>query len=397
MPLTEEQIPAIQEALREEGMDGWFLSCFQANDPVSLDLLGLAGHDLVSRRCYYLIPAEGEPRRLCHGLEPKMLDRMPGSLAFYTTWRQHEEQLETLLTGCRRVAAHYSPENRIPTISRLDAGSAEFLSNRGIELVSAADLAQRFVAVWSPEQLDSHRRASTHLHEIVLMAFDQISEALATSRAIDEYTLQKFILDQFTARGLMTEANPIVGVNRNAADPHYQPSAERTTPIRSDDFVLIDLWAKEGAPESIYGDITWCGVAAASPTDRQQEIFEIVRDARDAGLELVRERYPNQPVAGYEVDDATREVIDEAGYGEYFIHRTGHSIGVTDHGPGANIDNYETHDTRLLIPMTGFSIEPGIYLPEEFGVRLEIDVALTPDGVEVTGAEPQTELIRILA
>ena len=377
-------------------MDGWFLSCFQRNDPVSLDLLGLASKDLVSRRCYYLIPAEGEPRRLCHGLEPAMLDAVPGSIAFYTTWRQHEEELTRLLAGMERIAAHYSPENRIPSISRLDAGTAEFLTNRGIELVSADDLAQRFVAVWSQAQLDSHRRASTHLHEIVLLAFDQITQAFNDDRDVDEYAVQQFILGQFTSRGLVTEADPIVGVNRNAADPHYQPTAERTSPISRGDFVLIDLWCKEAEADSIYGDITWCGVAAASPTDRQQEIFEIVRDARDAGLNLVRARFPEQPVAGYEVDDATRQVIDDAGYGEYFIHRTGHSIGVTDHGPGANIDNFETHDTRLLIPMTGFSIEPGIYLPDEFGVRLEIDVALTPEGVEVTGAEPQEELIRLL-
>ncbi len=396
MALRKEQLPDIQKALRDADLDGWFLSCFQFNDPVSLDLLGLADHDLVSRRCYYLIPAEGEPRRLCHGLEPEMLSGLPGSLSFYTTWRQHEEGLRQLLHGVSRVAAHYSPNNELPSISRLDAGTAEFLTAQGIELISAADLAQQFVAVWSPEQLDSHRRASTHLHEIVRLAFDQISQALRAGEEIDEYTVQQFILNQFDTRGMMTEADPIVGVNRNAADPHYQPNVEVTEQVRKGDFVLIDLWAKETGPGSIYGDITWCGVADSAPTDRHQEIWEIVRDARDAGLELVQDRYPQHPVAGFEVDDATRNVIDEAGYGEYFIHRTGHSIGVTDHGPGANIDNFETHDTRLLLPMTGFSIEPGIYLSEEFGVRSEIDVALTADGVEVTGGEPQIELIRLL-
>ena len=396
MSLKPEQLPAIQQALQQQELDGWFLSCFQHNDPVSLDLLGLADKDLVSRRCYYLIPAQGEPRRLCHGLEPAMLDQMPGSIDFYTTWRQHEQALTDLLSGMKRIAAHYSPENQIPTISRLDAGTAEFLTKRGIELVSAADLAQQFVAVWTVEQLESHRRACTHLHEIVLLAFDQISAALRGDQAIDEYTVQQFILNQFANRGLMNEADPIVGVNQHAADPHYQPGPDTSWPIKPADFVLIDLWAKETDSGSIYGDITWCGVAAAAPTDRHQEIFTIVRDARDAGAQLVQNRYPQTPVAGYEVDDATRNVINDAGYGEYFIHRTGHSIGVTDHGPGANIDNFETHDTRLLLPMTGFSIEPGIYLPEEFGVRSEINIALTPDGAEITGGEPQRELIRLL-
>ena len=391
-----ERIAEVQAALEEADLDGWLLSCFQRNDPVSLELLGLSQMRLVTRRCYYLVPRTGPARKLVHGLEPAMLDHLPGEKRSYVRWQELSRELEALVDGVGRLAVHYSPENQLPTISRLDAGTAEFLRARGAELVSAADLAQRFAATWSDAQLASHRRASEHLHRIVLRAFSLVGQSLKAGDAINEYSVQKFILERFDEAGLHTEADPIVGVNAHAADPHYQPSAESSAPIRPDDFLLIDLWAKERNGESIYADITWCGVCAAAPTERQQEVFSIVSKARDAGIELVRSRFPDESVCGYEVDDAVRRVIDEAGFGQYFIHRTGHSIGIEDHGQGANIDNFETHDTRQLLPMTGFSIEPGVYLPEEFGVRSEVNVALTPDGAEVTGGEPQRELIRIL-
>ena len=318
-----------------------------------------------------------------------MLDHLPGGKSSYLTWQEHSERLAELVAGYRRLAAQYSPDNQLPSISRLDAGTAEFLRGRGVELVSAADLAQRFAAVWSDEQLDGHRRANEHLHRLARAAFDKVGRALREGHDIDEYAVQQFIVEGFEQAGLWSESPPIVGVNAQSADPHYQPAADRTQPIRQGDFLLIDLWAKEKKPGSVYADICWCGVCAASPTDRQQEIFSIVANARDAGLALVQSRYPAQPVRGYEVDDAARQVIADAGYAERFIHRTGHSLGIQDHGQGANMDNLETHDTRLLLPMTGFSIEPGIYLEGDFGVRLEINVALTPEGAEVTGGEPQ--------
>ncbi|MDH3255853.1 MAG: M24 family metallopeptidase, partial [Acidobacteriota bacterium] len=284
----------------------------------------------------------------------------------------------------------------LPTISRLDAGTAELLRGFGVELTSSAELVQAFAAVWTPQQLESHRRASVHLHRIVLAAFDQAAEALRRDGNSDEHTIQQFILEQFERNDLWTESPPIVGVNANSADPHYQPSVDRSTPIRPGDFLLIDLWAKEKPAESIYADITWCGVCAAAASDRQAELFGVAVAARDAGWDLVRRRYPDRVVRGFEVDDATRGVIDQAGFGDFFIHRTGHSIGIQDHGQGANMDNLETHDERRLVAMTGFSIEPGIYLTGEFGVRTEINVALTPEGAEITGAEPQRELLRLL-
>lgn len=393
-----ERIPAIQSALAEAGLDGWLFACFQQNDPIGMDLLGLSGEGkLVTRRCYYLVPREGEPKKLVHALEPAMLDHLPGSKSVYLTWQKHREEIAKLVSGFKKLAAQYSPNNELPTVSRLDAGTVELVRAAGVELASSADLAQRFAATWTQEQLEGHRRANVHLHRIALEAFHKVADALRRGDEIDEYAVQRFILDAMDLAGLWTESDPIVGVNAHSADPHYQPGPGVSSPIRKGDFLLIDLWAKEKQPASVYADITWVGVCDAAPTDRQQEVFDVVAGGRDAAWELVKSRFPHQPVAGFEVDDAAREFIRKAGFGDYFIHRTGHSIGITDHGQGANMDNLETHDTRLLLPMTGFSIEPGVYLTGDFGVRSEINVALTADAPEITGGEPQRELLRLLA
>ncbi|MDX1632694.1 MAG: Xaa-Pro peptidase family protein [Thermoanaerobaculia bacterium] len=394
--MLDDQIPAIQDALQEMDADGWLFACFQKNDPISFDLLGLDEDRLVTRRCYYLIPRGGDPKKLNHRLEPWMLDHLPGEKSLYLSWREHATELGRLVEGRERLVAQYSPDNQIPSVSRLDAGTADFLRGLDIELLSSADLVQRFAATWSPEQIDSHRRAAGNLHDIVHAAFASVGEALRADRAIDEYTVQRFILEQFAAHQMISEADPIVAVNEHAADPHYQPGPDRTSPIEKGDFLLIDLWAKEERSRSVYADITWCGVCASAPTDRQEKIWRYVADARDAALGLIRGRYPDRTVRGYEVDDAARQVIVEAGYGDRFIHRTGHSLGIQDHGQGANMDNLETHDTRPLIPNTGFSIEPGIYIPNDLGIRSEINVLLTPDEVEVTGGDPQEELLRLL-
>lgn len=390
------RLPEIQRALAAAGLDGWLFAAFQQNDPVSIDLLGLAGKHLVTRRCYYFIPAAGEPRKLAHALEPAMLDHLPGGKSTYLRWQELRAALPQLVAGCRAIAAQYSPYNELPAVSRLDAGTAELLRAAGISLASSADLVQAFAATWSAEQLESHRRANLHLHRIVKEAFARVADHLRDGESISELEVQHWILNAFAQAELWSEAPPIVGVNEHAADPHFTPDAETSRPIRRGDFLLIDLWAKEKPAESIYADITWCGVCAPSPTDRQQEIWAITAAARDAGIELVHSRYPHTAVRGFEVDDATRGVIERAGYGRQFIHRTGHSIGIQDHGQGANMDNLETHDTRRLLPMTGFSIEPGIYFPGEFGVRTEVNVALTVEAAEVTGGEPQSELLRLL-
>ena len=395
-PMLTDRISEIQSALSDAGLDGWLFSCFQQNDPISFELLGLPEGALVSRRCYYLVPASGDPRKLVHALEPAMLDHLPGQKREYLTWEKHRQELEQLVAGQSRLAAQYSPLNALPSISRLDAGTAELVRGQGVELVSSADLVQQFAAVWSEEQLAGHRRSCAHLHEIALAAFERVGTALRGGETPQEYEIQQFIMSQFEQRGMWTENEPIVGVNANSADPHFQPAADKTSPIREGDFLLIDLWAKEKQPGSVYADICWCGVCAPAPTDRQQEIFNTVAAARDAGFQLIADRYPNEPIHGYEVDDAARAVIEAAGYGDLFIHRTGHSIGISDHGQGANMDNLETHDTRPLQPMTGFSIEPGIYFPGDFGVRCEINVVLTATAAEITGGEPQRDLLRLL-
>ncbi len=393
-----ERITDIQNALAEAGLDGWLFACFQQIDPVGLDLLSLNGEGkLVTRRCYYLIPRTGEPKKLVHAIESSMLDHLPGGKDVYLPWQEHRTKLGDLVAGTRRIAAQYSPNNELPNISRLDAGTAELLRSFGVELVTSADLVQQFAAVWTEEQLAGHRRANVHLHRIALEAFAEVEKLLRRGEAGDEYTIQRFILESFEKAGLWAESDPIVGVNGHAADPHYQPGPGRSAPIRPGDFLLIDLWAKEKHPTSVYADITWVGVCAASPTDRQQEVWAAVSGARDASWELVRSRFPHTPIAGWEVDEVGREVIRRAGFGDRFIHRTGHSIGTSDHGQGANMDNLETHDTRRLLPMTGFSIEPGVYLTDDFGIRSEINVALTATTAEITGAEPQRELLRLLA
>ena len=390
------RIPQIQQALRDAQLDGWLFAVFQLNDPISLDLLGLGGSHLVTRRCYYLIPANGEPRKLVNRLEPAMLDGLPGRGSAYTTWQEHRSAVEALVAGSRRLAAQYSPMNQIPTVSRLDAGTADLLRGAGVELVSSAELVQRFAATWTDEQLAGHRRACTALHELVLEAFKLVGDKLRQGGPIDEFAVQKFLLEGFERRGLWAESAPIVGVNAHSADPHYQPSAEGSSPIKKGDFLLIDLWAKERAAGSVYADITWVGSCGSSPTDKQREVFRAVARARDAAFELIASRYPKTEVRGYEVDRAARQTIESAGYGSHFIHRTGHSIGITDHGQGANMDDLETHDERRLQSMTGFSIEPGIYLAGDFGVRSEINVALTPERAEITGGEPQRELLVLL-
>jgi Xaa-Pro dipeptidase len=392
-----DRIPDIQQALRDAELDGWLFAVFQLNDPISLDLLGLGGNHMVTRRCYYLVPAQGQPRKLVNRLEPAMLDALPGTTAAYTTWQEHRGAVEALVAGAKRLAAQYSPLNQIPTVSRLDAGTAELVRGAGVELVSSAELVQRFAATWSDQQLAGHRRACTALHELVRAAFGLVGDALRRGDAIDEHAVQRFLLEGFERRGIWAESAPIVGVNAHSADPHYQPKPTGSSPIEKGDFLLIDLWAKERAPQSVYADITWVGSCAAAPTDRQNEVFLAVAGARDAAFALIASRYPKAAVRGYEVDRAARDTIERAGYGPQFFHRTGHSIGITDHGQGANMDDLETHDERRLQVMTGFSIEPGIYFPGDFGVRSEINVALLPDRAEITGGEPQRDLLKLLA
>ena len=377
------RITEIQAALVEAGLDGWLFFDHHSRDPLAYRVLRFEPPRMVTRRWYYFIPAVGEPRGLVHRIESTMLDALPGAKAIYSGWRKLDEGLRHLLAGARRIAMQYSPNGAVFTASLVDGGTLEQIRSLGLEVVSSADLLQRFEARWTAAQLESHLEAGRRVDAIRRAAFEAIRPG------VTEHAVQRFIREAFDRDGLFTDHGPIVAVNANASDPHYEPTAACSAAIRPGDVVLIDLWAKLKEPGSVYYDITWTGFYGAAVPDRVQNVFAVVRDARKKGSETAR-----AGLAGFEIDDAVRHHITAAGYGEYFVHRTGHSIGEDVHGAGANMDNLETHDTRRLIPATCFSVEPGIYLPE-FGIRSEVNVYINADGSARVTGEEQTELVRI--
>lgn len=391
------RIAEIQEALRAvPGLDGWLFYDFRGSDPLAYRVLRLDPDRHVTRRWYYWLPARGRPAKLVHRIEPRSLDELPGEARIYLSWADQQAGLAALLAGAKRVAMQYSPRNAIPYISRVDAGTVELVRSFGIEVVSSADLVQRFEAVWDERQLASHRYAVDGLRRIVEEAFAHVGRTLAAGGALTEYDLQQFILDRIRIHGLVTATPPIAAVNAHSADPHYSPGPAGSAVLRRGDLVLIDLWAKRPEAGSVYGDITWTGYVGPSVPARHREIFSIVRAARDTALDFVRAqvRAGSFP-CGWEVDEVCRGVIREAGFGDHFLHRTGHSIGEEVHGNGANIDNLETQDGRRLLPHTCFSIEPGIYLTGEFGIRSELDVYLSDRDVLVFGQPVQAEIVPI--
>ena len=385
-----QRLRAIQAALQDERLDGWLFYDFRGSDPLAYRILGLDSGTLSTRRWYYFVPDDGPPVGLVSTVEPHRLDGLPGTTRTFFTWQEHDGALAEILRGPRRIAMQYSPRNAIPYVARVDAGTLELVRESGVEVVSSADLVQRFEAVWTDAQWHSHVRAADAVGDTVHAAFDYLRSAAPVS----EYEVQRFILERFARHGLTTHHPPVVAAGAHSADPHYTPGPEGSAVIRPGDFVLIDLWAKE--PHGVYADITWTGFMGTSVPDRYRTIFEIVRNARDAAVAFVENRVgQGQAFSGHEVDAAARAVITDAGYGDRFIHRTGHSIGEEVHGNGANMDGAETRDTRRVLPRTCFSIEPGIYLPGEFGVRSEIDVYVTERDVRVTGRPAQTEVVPI--
>ena len=395
--MDEDRLREIQRALQNEqneSLDGWLFYDFRGSDPLAYRILGLDSTEISTRRWYYFIPADGAPLGLVSTIEPYRLDSLPGQKLRFFTWQQHDDRLAEILRNRRRIAMQYSPGNAIPYISRVDAGTIETIRQLGVEVVSSADLVQRFEAVWTREQWHSHLRAATVVRETVDAAFGYLRDH-TDKTALSEYQVQQFILDRFAQSGLTTYHPPVVAANAHSADPHYTPTADQTALIRPGDFVLIDLWAKE--PDGVYADITWTGFMGKVVPERYQTIFHLVRDARDAAVSFVKERVAGgQTFFGHEVDAASRTVIAAAGYGDRFFHRTGHSIGQEVHGNGANMDGVETRDTRRVLPHTCFSVEPGIYLAGDFGVRSEVDVYVTQDEAIVTGDPVQTEVVPIL-
>jgi Xaa-Pro aminopeptidase len=384
----------IQAALQSEQLDGWLFFDHHRRDPLAYRILGLSQELQPTRRWYYLIPASGEPRALVHRVEPHMLDALPGSKTFYSRWREQTSRLEELLAGARRIAMQFSPNCAIPYVAMVDAGTVELVRGTGVEVVSSADLVQSFEARWSDEQFESHMRAGRLMDQLRGEAFDVVRDRLRNGVIVSEWDIRSFLLRRFRESGLITDHGPIVAVNANASDPHYEPSGERHSPIQKGDLLLIDMWAKLDAPEAVYYDITWTGFCGPEPPAAILNVFDVVTTARDKGVAFVQNGKAGGKVfCGYEVDDAVREHIDRRGYGDYFIHRTGHSIGTNVHGAGANMDNFETHDERRIVSRTCFSVEPGVYLPE-FGIRSEVNVYVGDHDAVVTG-EIQRELLRL--
>jgi len=384
-------LTAIQQALAEQGMDAWLFYDHHNRDEIAYSILGLPKLH-VTRRWFYLIPAKGEPVKLNHRVEPRHLEGLPGVQQHYGAWRELHEKLAAMLKPYRRVAMQYSPNNDIMYVSLVDGGMLELVRSFGVEVVTSADLVSRFEAVLSDAQIATHFAARDSMDRIMAATFKEIGQRVRNG-GWNEWGVRQWIGEAFQRENLVTDDLPIVGANENAGNPHYEPTAETHRPIRVGDFVLLDMWAKKDVPGAVYYDITWTGVLG-EPSAKQQEIFRIVRDARKAGAKKVMDAFAaGQRIEGWEVDAATRALIDQAGYGEWFVHRTGHSIGTSVHGNGANMDNLETKDTRQILPNTLFSVEPGIYLPE-FGVRSEVDVLIHNGRAQVTGAE-QEELVII--
>ena len=378
-------IPAIQASLREQGLDGWLLYDFHGSNPIARRLAGLdASAKLTTRRWYYLIPAQGEPRGLVHRIERESLEHLPGARREYAGREQLAAGLETLLDGAARLAMEYSPLCAIPYLSRIDAGTIEGIRALGIEVVSSGDLVQRFEAVWDAAALDSHRDASARLHDIKDRTFDLLA-AEVRGGALTEYAVQNAMSGWFAEQRLVSDSPPVVAAAESSGNPHYLPTAERHRPIRTDELVLIDLWGKLDRRGAVFADITWVAYTGRRVPDDYGSVFAVARDARDAAIALVRERTRSgAPPRGWEVDRAARDVIEAAGHGEHFVHRTGHSLGEAVHGNGVHMDDYETHDERRLLAGSGFTIEPGIYF-DRFGVRTEVNVYVDAHDASVTG------------
>jgi Xaa-Pro aminopeptidase len=389
-------LAAIQTALRDAALDGWLFYDHHHRDPIAYRILGLDAESFVSRRWFYFVPAHGEPRKLVHRIESGKLDTLPGAKREYSSWQELERELEAMLTGNTKIAMQYSPRNAIMYVAMVDAGTVELLRSLGKDIVSSADLVSVFEAVLTEAQIATHYEAQRRLDEVLAAGWKRIGEAVRTGAGTNEFAMVEFLQEGIRRAGLFTDHGPNVSVGANSADSHYEPTRESSQPLRNGDFVLIDIWAKlANDPTAVWYDITWTGVIGREPTEREQLIFATVRDARDAAIARIENAFASgTPIAGWEADDAARDLIRNAGFGDYFTHRTGHSIATELHGNGAHLDNLETHDERRILPNTCFSVEPGLYFPGEFGVRNEVDMLALPGRAVVTGPR-QNELLRI--
>jgi len=387
-------IAAVQRALKDEGFDAWLLYDFHGSNPIATRVAGLdRTGKMATRRWYYVIPASGEPRGLVHAIERHNLDELPGVKRPYSGRQQLDTGLKELLDGLKRVAMEYSPGNNIPYLSRVDAGTIEAVRQLGIDVVSSGDLVQRFEAVWSDAVYQTHVAASDRLYQVKDRAFELIRDRVRARAALNEHEVQQRMVGWFEELGLKPEL-PNVSAQENAGNPHYMPPETGSRSIGPNELVLLDLWGKLRSPGAVFADITWVGYTGAAVPDEYARAFAAARDGRDAAIELVRaSTAEGGDLRGWQVDRACRDVIDRAGFGALFIHRTGHSLGEEVHGNGVHMDDYETKDDRRLIPGTGFTIEPGVYT-ERFGVRTEINMFVGEREARVTGAL-QKEIVNI--
>jgi Xaa-Pro dipeptidase len=387
----------LQSALREQDFDGWLFYDHHHRDPIAYRILGLDVSSFVSRRWFYFVPASGEPKKLVHRIESGKLDSLPGSKEEYSSWQELEQKLENMLSGATRIAMQYSPRNAIMYVAMVDAGTIELIRNMGKTIVSSADLVSIFEAVLTEDQIATHFVAQQKLDEVLRSGWKFIGDSVrGPSKQSDEFSVVQLLLEGIERAGLFTDHGPNCSAGPNSADSHYEPTRESSRTIKQGDFVLIDIWAKlANNPTAIWYDITWTGVVDRDPAERETLIFNTVRDARDAAIATIQKAYAaGEKIAGWQADDAARNVIRSAGFGDYFTHRTGHNIAVELHGNGAHLDNLETHDGRLLLPNTCFSVEPGLYFPGEFGIRNEVNMITRPGSAIVTGPM-QNELLRI--
>jgi Xaa-Pro dipeptidase len=392
-------LQAIQKALQSDGLDGWLFYDFHNRDAIAARILGMDTKRFASRRWFYYIPAVGTPQRLVHRIEPWRCDHLPGDKHIYLPWQELHRLLKTMLGKAKRVAMQYSPMNAIPYVSIVDGGTIELVRSFGIEVISSANLVGKFEAHLSMADWESHKEAGRGMQMVKDEAFKEIARRIRAGQSPREVEIQGFMRDIMKAHALFAEDGPIVGVNEHAADPHFEPTDANSFAMKKGDLVLLDLWAKMERPGSIYYDITWMGYIGETVPEKIEKIFQVICRARDAAVALVTERFGQKKVLhGWEVDDACRKVVEEAGYGVYFTHRTGHNIGEEVHGNGVHIDNLETKDERLIIPGSCFSVEPGIYLPDEkMGFRTEIDVFVTDEGEVTIEGAAQKAIIPILA
>jgi Xaa-Pro dipeptidase len=388
-------ISEMQKDLRGAKLDGWLFYDFRGRDPIAHRILNLPP-GMRTRRWFYFVPAKGTPKKLVHKIEAQSLAAVPGDTLYYAGQEELRGNLKKAIGKSKKVAMQYSPKNAIPYVAMVDAGTVELVRSLGPKILTSADLVQKYEACWSSEQLESHLAAGRGIDRIVREAFDYAAKCVKDKKPVTEYGLQQFILKKYDEAGILTEEGPDVAVNANASDPHYGPTRERSSPIREGDLLLLDIWGKQKSPNSVYYDITWMAYLGAAVPEKYAKVFRVLREARDRAVDLIRSHVKAaKPLQGWQVDKTARAVIDKAGYGKYFFHRTGHNIGTSVHGNGVNMDGLETQDERHLIAHTCNSVEPGIYLPE-FGMRTEVDVYVDNKEARVTGAI-QTEILPLLA